>query len=433
MTDTTEPTALLTAIDLTARDARVRKRHRAELRFRGYGIFSIGVAVAALLWLFTSLAVGGAGAVYTTYIKIDVHLDQTVIDPDATGDAAVFAKASYQSLIRSGLRNHFPGVTGRRDQRALNGLVTLAAPYLLRDIVLDDPALIGTKTGIWILASDEADLIARGKGTKRSTKSRNDGQAAWIAELRSQDRVERRFNWQFFTGGDSREPELAGILVAMIGSVLSLLVCFAVAFPVGVLAAVYLQEFARRTWITTLFEVNINNLAAVPSIIFGLLGLYIFLNVLHLPRSAPLVGGLVLALMTLPTIIIASRAALQSVPESIRDGALAVGASRVQAIFHHVVPIALPGMMTGTILGMARALGETAPLLMIGMVAFIVDVPKSILDPATALPVQIFLWADSPERAFVDKTSAAILVLLGFMVLMNAGAVLIRNRFEVRL
>ena len=212
-----------------------------------------------------------------------------------------------------------------------------------------------------------------------------------------------------------------------------MLVCVAVSFPVGVLAAIYLQEFARPSRLTTLFEVNINNLAAVPSIIFGLFGLFFFLNVLGLPRSAPLVGGLVLALMTLPTIIIASRASLHAVPEAIREGALAIGASKIQAVFHHVVPLALPGMMTGTILGMARALGETAPLLMIGMVAFIIDVPKSILDPATALPVQIFLWADSPERAFADKTAAAILVLLVFLVVMNAGAIFIRSRFETRL
>ena len=240
------------------------------------------------------------------------------------------------------------------------------------------------------------------------------------------------FNRRFLTSGDSREPELAGVWGAVVGSFLTLLVTLAISFPVGVAAAIYLEEFARRSRLNDVIEVNINNLAAVPSIVFGLLGLAGFLGFFGMPRSAPLVGGVVLALMTLPTVIIASRAALASVPPSIREAALAMGASRLQTVFHHVLPLGLPGILTGTILGMARALGETAPLLMIGMVAFIVDVPGRLTDPATVLPVQIFLWADSPERAFVEKTSAAILVLLGFLVMMNLAAVLLRSRFERR-
>ena len=243
-------------------------------------------------------------------------------------------------------------------------------------------------------------------------------------------RDEKKWNIEFFTTGDSRNPETAGIGGAIVGSSLTLLVTLLLAFPVGVAAAIYLEEFAPKNRINDMIEVNINNLAAVPSIIFGLLGLAIFLNFFGMPRSAPLVGGIVLALMTLPTIIIASRASIKSVPPSIKEGALALGATKIQAVFHHVVPLAMPGMMTGTIIGMARALGETAPLLMIGMVAFIVDVPRSITDPSTALPVQIFLWADSPERAFVEKTFAAILVLLIFLVIMNLTAILIRKRFE---
>ena len=259
-----------------------------------------------------------------------------------------------------------------------------------------------------------------------------DDQIAWITRLERAGRIEKRFNTTFFTVGDSREPELAGIRGAAAGSFFTLLVTLALSFPIGVAAAVYLEEFAPTNRLTDLIEVNINNLAAVPSIIFGLLGLAVFINFFGLPRSAPLVGGLVLTLMTLPTIIIASRAALKSVPPSIREAALGMGASKMQTITHHVLPLAMPGMLTGTIIGMAQALGETAPLLMIGMVAFIVDVPGGLLDPSTALPVQIFLWADSPERAFVERTSAAIMVLLAFLITMNALAVMLRRRFERR-
>jgi phosphate transport system permease protein len=255
---------------------------------------------------------------------------------------------------------------------------------------------------------------------------------AWLDQLNEQAKIKKRFNRIFFTSGDSREPELAGIWGAAAGSFFTLLVTLVMSFPIGVAAAVYLEEFAPKNRWTDLIEVNINNLAAVPSIVFGLLGLAVFLNFFGLPRSAPLVGGLVLTLMTLPTIIIASRAALQSVPPSIREGALGIGASKMQMVVHHVLPLALPGMLTGTIIGMARALGETAPLLMIGMVAFIVDIPAGLADPSTVLPVQIYLWADSPERAFVERTSAAIIVLLAFLMLMNAAAIILRKKFERR-
>jgi phosphate transport system permease protein len=241
-----------------------------------------------------------------------------------------------------------------------------------------------------------------------------------------------QFNSDFFTKGDSREAESAGIWGAVVGSFYTMIVTLLLSFPLGVAAAVYLEEFAPQNRWTDLIEVNINNLAAVPSIVFGLLGLAVFINFFGLPRSVPLVGGLVLTLMTLPTIIIASRAALKAVPPSIREAALGVGASPLQAITMHVLPLAMPGMLTGTIIGMAQALGESAPLLMIGMVAFIVDIPHGVTDPAAVLPVQIYLWADSPERAFVERTSAAILVLLGFLIVMNALAVLLRKRFERR-
>ena len=258
----------------------------------------------------------------------------------------------------------------------------------------------------------------------------SDAQVAWIRALEADGRLERRFNTALFTNGDSREPEIAGIRGALVGSFLMLLVTLVVAFPIGVAAAVYLEEFAPENRWTDLIEVNINNLAAVPSIIFGLLGLAVFIEWLALPRSASLVGGLVLSLMTLPVIIIASRAAIKAIPPSLREGALALGASKMQVVFHHVLPLSLPGVLTGTIIGMSRALGESAPLLMIGMVAFIVDVPEDFLDPATALPVQIYLWADSPERAFAERTSAAIIVLLAFLLLMNLAAVITRKRME---
>ncbi|MDH3922886.1 MAG: phosphate ABC transporter permease PstA, partial [Desulfobulbaceae bacterium] len=265
-----------------------------------------------------------------------------------------------------------------------------------------------------------------------SNRRLNDRQLAWIDKWAHEGKITKRFNTAFFTSGDSREPELAGILGALVGSILTLTLTLLLSFPVGVASAVYLEEFAPKNRWIDIVEVNINNLAAVPSIVFGLLGLAVFINFFHMPRSAPLVGGLVLTLMTLPVIIIASRVSLQSVPPSIREAALGIGASKMQTVLHHVLPLALPGMLTGTIIGIARALGETAPLLMIGMVAFIVDIPSGFTDPATALPVQIFLWADSPERGFVERTSAAIIVLLALLVVINSLAVILRNRFERR-
>jgi phosphate transport system permease protein len=289
---------------------------------------------------------------------------------------------------------------------------------------------------LWLLASDEVDLLVTGVVDRQwpeAARQLNDRQLGWVEQLQSSGRLERRFNWAFFTGADSSDPETAGIWGALVGSFLTLAVTLALAFPVGVATAIYLEEFAPRNRLTDIIELNINNLAAVPSIIFGLLGLAVFINTLGMPRSAPLVGGMVLALITLPTIIIATRSALRAVPESLRDAARGMGASPLQVTFHHVVPMAMPGILTGTIIGLAQALGETAPLLMIGMVAFIADVPSSLTDPATVLPVQIFMWSDSPERAFIAKTSAAILVLLGFLALMNLSAVLLRRRYERRL
>jgi phosphate transport system permease protein len=317
----------------------------------------------------------------------------------------------------------------------LAALVSTSAAFELQSRVVADPSLVGRREIVEVLASDRLDQLLKGRierNVPESDRPLTDAQLAWADALQADGVLSLRFNTGFFTKGDSREPEQAGVRGALVGSVYTLLVTLALSFPIGVAAAIYLEEFARRGRWTDLIEVNINNLAAVPSIVFGLLGLALFLNFFGMPRSAPLVGGLVLTLLTLPTIIIASRAALKAVPPSIREAALGMGASRIQMVQHHVLPLAMPGMLTGTIIGMARALGETAPLLMIGMVAFIVDVPGGLSDPATVLPVQVFLWADSAERAFLERTSAAIIVLLAFLALMNAAAVILRNRFERR-
>jgi phosphate transport system permease protein len=329
----------------------------------------------------------------------------------------------------------FPDVTARAELRDLYALASAGAAIDLRDYVVSHPEAIGSTYSGWLLADDDVDVIVKGhvsRDVPESDRRIDDRQLGWLGKLEDDGRVALRFNRYFFTAGASSDPELAGIWSATVGSFFMLLVTLAISFPLGVATAIYLEEFAPRNRWTDLIEVNINNLAAVPSIVFGLLGLALFINVFGLPRSAPLVGGLVLSLMTLPVIIIASRAALTAVPPSIREAALGVGASKMQMVLHHVLPLALPGMLTGTIIGMARALGESAPLLMIGMVAFIVDIPSSPLDPATALPVQVYLWADSPERAFVERTSAAIIVLLLFLLVMNAAAILLRKRFERR-
>jgi len=419
--------------------ARIRRtldrRRTAERRFRLYGVASISLALAFLFVLLGSIFAKGYSAFWQTALRLEIHFSPEVIDPDGKRDEKTLRQADYQALVKAALRQLFPDVHGRNDMRALYRLASENAGYELRRMVLADPALIGTSRKLKITASDEVDLVAKGLvkgGASASQRRLTDKQLAWIGTLADRGDLATVFNTRFLTSGDSRSPESAGIGGAVMGSLFTLAVTLALAFPLGLMAAVYLEEFAPHNRWTDLIEVNINNLAAVPSIVFGLLGLAIFLNFFGLPRSAPLVGGLVLALMTMPTVIIAARAAIQSVPPSIREAALAVGASRMQAVAHHVLPLAMPGILTGTIIGMARALGESAPLLMIGMVAFIVDVPKSLVDPATVLPVQVYLWADSPERAFVERTSAAIIVLLAFLVTMNLAAVLLRKKFEKR-
>ncbi|MDH3432411.1 MAG: phosphate ABC transporter permease PstA [Gammaproteobacteria bacterium] len=411
-------------------EAGLRRRRRREIVFQLSGMLATTVGVMFLGVFFVDLFAKGSTAFMQTYIRIDVEFAEDVIAPDGENDLAY---ADFDGLVRTALRNEFPAVSGRSERRELYRLVSIGAGYQMRDMIEAKPALLGSKETLWVPASSTVDMYVKGNidaSIDEALRPLSDAQVGWIESLRESGRLESRINSALFSNGDSREPELAGIRGALMGSVYMLIVTILLAFPIGVAAAIYLEEFAPRNRWSDLIEVNINNLAAVPSIVFGLLGLAIFINWMSIPRSAPLVGGLVLSLLTLPVIIIASRAAIKAVPPSIREAALALGASRMQVVFHHIMPLALPGMLTGAIIGMSRALGESAPLLMIGMVAFIVDVPSGFSDPATALPVQIYLWADSPERAFAERTSAAIIVLLAFLLVMNLTAVIMRKRME---
>ncbi len=412
----------------------LKKRYLKERLFSIFGMTAILTAMAMLAILFVSITGKGYTAFKQTFVRVEITFDADMIDPEQTGDPDVLSQGDYGGLVKKSLRQMFPDVKKRREKRDLYSLVSSGAAYQLRDMVLAEPAIIGTTQNVWVPADDDVDMLMKGhiRAGKEGSGRIKPNKLDWINSLIEHNALEERFNRALFTNGDSREPELAGIRGAVVGSLYTMFVTLLLSFPLGVATAVYLEEFAPQNIWTDIIEVNINNLAAVPSIVFGLLGLAVYLNFFGLPRSAPIVGGLVLALMTLPTIIIASRASLKSVPPSIREGALGVGASKMQSVTHHVLPLAMPGMLTGTIIGMARALGETAPLLMIGMVAFIVDIPTGILDKATVLPVQIYLWADTPERAFVERTSAAIIMLLAFLLLMNAVAVVLRKKFEKR-
>ncbi len=393
------------------------------------GISAILLSLSFVAFLFISIISDGYTAFQQTHIEITVTFHKDLFENEN------LVAADYPGLVKRSMRSMFPDVGGRKNKKKLYGLISPGATYQLQKMVASNPKIIGTTAEIWVPADDDVDMLIKGNidpTIDESDRRIKDNQLGWIKELEAAGRVEKRFNRTFFSTGDSREPELAGVLGAAKGSLFTLFITLLLSFPIGVASAVYLEEFAPQNRWTDIIEVNINNLAAVPSIIFGLLGLAIFINLFGLPRSTPIVGGLVLSLMTLPTIIIAGRASLKSVPPSVREAALGVGASKMQTVTHHVLPLAMPGMLTGAIIGMAQALGETAPLLMIGMIAFIVDVPGSVTDPATVLPVQIYLWADSPERGFTEKTSAAIMILLGFLLFMNAFAVYLRKKFETK-
>jgi len=419
----------------------LKRRYRAERRFRAYGIAAVGFALMFLAFLFVDIIGKGLPAFTQTMIRLDVTLYPQDLNPEGVTNheqlLKVLSTANYRKPIFQAITDLFPDVTSRSEQRRLLKLVSPGATFDIRKEVMEAEeagrSIIGQRVSLLVPTSDDIDQLEKGHinaDAPEAERRVSDLEIGWFNRLKERGLIETTFNTTLFTAGDSRSPELAGLWGAIVGSFWTMLVTLALSFPLAVGASIYLEEFAPKNRWTQLIEVNINNLAAVPSIVFGLLGLAVFLNFFGLPRSAPLVGGMVLALMTLPTIIIASRAALKSVPPSIREAALGVGASKVQTVFQHVVPLALPGMLTGTIIGMAQALGETAPLLMIGMIAFIVDIPSGPLDPSTVMPVQIYLWSDLPERAFVEKASAAIMVLLGFLIVMNALAVLLRKRFE---
>ena len=403
-------------------------RQRAEKRFIAYGFISLILAATMLATIIGSMIYRSIPA-YTNY-SIDLEINMTEISAEDE-----FEDINFRGIIRSSLFSFFPEVESRSDKRKLFKLISSSASYTLRDFIIENPSYINKKFYFNVLFTDDSDIFYKGyvdTSLSESERRLDDQEVAWLNELKNTGRVKNKISKNLFLNGDSREPEVAGFWGATIGSLITISVTLLLSFPIGVLTAIYLENFAVKNRITDFIEVNINNLAAVPSIIFGLLGLAVFINFFGMPRSIPLVGGLVLSLMTLPTIIIATRSSLQSVPPSIREAALAMGASEMQVVFQHLLPSALPGIFTGTIIGLARAFGESAPLLLIGMVAFIVDIPSTFTDPATALPVQIYIWADSPERAFVAKTSAATLILIGLLILINLAAVLLRKRYEVK-
>ena len=409
-------------------------RRGRERRFRIYGRIAIGIALAFLVTLFVSIFSKGIPGFFQHYVTIEVTLDRAKLDP--AGDLSV--QSLYDGDARGVIRKALfeaAEASGRSGRKAAGKIISQGAEQRLRNAILDDPDILDTTQSMTFAVDDDVDSFLRGyikRETPEKDRRINDKMIGYIDTLNEKGLISFRFGDYLIFGSASRNAEMAGIFGAFVGSILTLAVCLVLAFPLGVATAVYLEEFAPKNRITELIEININNLAAVPSVVFGILGLAIFIGIFGMPRSIPLIGGVVLALMTLPTIIISSRAAIRAVPPSIRDAALGVGASRMQTMLHHVVPLAMPGMLTGTIIGMAQALGETAPLLMIGMVAFIVDVPGSVTDPGTVLPVQIFMWADFAERMFILKTSAAIMVLLAFLILMNAAAIIIRKKLERR-
>ena len=420
------------------RDIGLKKRHAAEARFRLYGLVAICIGIGFLAILLVSIVSKGYTAFVQTAITVPVYFDPAIIDKDneRATNPQVLVTANYPTVARNAVAKALGVDTGdRAAMKKIGGIVSDSTRAQLRALVVANPAIIGTTQNVSLLAAGDLDSANKGQidlSVDESRRKINDQQLGWMNQLKSAGQLTTEFNWGLLTFGASSRPESAGLGVALIGSAYMMLIVVVFGVPIGVAASIYLEEFAKKNRFTDFIEVNINNLAAVPSIVFGLLGLAVFINFFGMPRSAPIVGGLVLTLMTLPTIIIATRAALRSVPPSIRTAALGVGASKMQMVFDHVLPLATPGILTGTIIGLARALGETAPLLLIGMVAFVADAPSNPLQPATALPVQIFMWTNEAERAFVERTSGAIIVLLLFLAIMNITAIILRRRFERR-
>ncbi len=415
---------------------RTRKRYRAERRFKLYGLVAIGIGLAFLALLFYKIGSTAYPAFTEIALEIEVSYDKDLVSPDGATDPDTLRNGDYATVVQNALKSYIQVPDDDADgQRLLGALLSSDSDARVRAALLQDPGLIGKKHKVWVLASGDVDSYLKGlfdPGVREADRRVKDRQVAWLQKFRADGRLETRFAWTLFFATSSAEPQTAGLGVALLGSLYMMLLIFALCVPLGVATAVYLEEFAPKNRWTDLIEVNINNLAAVPSIVFGILGLAVFLNFFDLPRSSALVGGLVLTLLALPTVIIATRAAFKAVPPSIRQAALGIGASQMQMIGHHVLPLAVPGIMTGTIIALAHAIGETAPLLMIGMVAQVFNYPATPLDPSTALPVQIYMWAGEQERGFVPRTSAAIIVLLAFLITMNAVAIYLRKKFERR-
>ena len=412
----------------------LKGRYSAEKRFKLYGVFAVSLALGAVIFLLFTIFSTGYSAFWRTEFQVEIQFNGDYLGITQESSDQEVREANFLGLFRKNIAEQNKDVP-RRELRKLFAMFSESAADDLREMVIKNRTILGTTQKLKVLASSSVDMIVKGQAPREIEEKRrvlNDFQLGLLDRWTAEGRRSSSFNHRFFTNGDSRSPELAGLGGAIAGSFWTLMVCLILSFPMGVAAAIYLEEYAPKNRLTEIIEVNINNLAAVPSIIFGLLGLAVILNIFGLPRSTPLVGGIVLSLMTLPTIIIACRASLKAVPPSIREGALAMGASKMQTILHHVLPLAMPGTLTGTIIGLAQALGETAPLLMIGMFAFVVDIPAGPLESATALPVQVYLWAESSERGYVELTAAGIMMILIFMALMNSFAIILRKKFERR-
>jgi len=428
-------------------DARTRRRNAAEARFRRYGLAAIILGLIMLVVLVFTILSRGAGAFQQTFVSLDVELLESKIDKNGNRNPDDIAKVStfgYAPLIKNAFDTKIETLDLQTTlkKKQLTGILSKGAPAQMRNYVLANPDQIGQTVRFEFLASSRVDGYMKDRVSRdriENDKNISVEQLDFVDQLRAAGTLSKRFNLAFITGADASDqrPEAAGIGVSMVGSLFMMLVVLALALPIGVAASIYLEEFAPKNLLTDIIEVNISNLAAVPSIVFGILGLAVFINYMHLPNSAPLVGGLVLTLMTLPKIIIPTRASLQSVPPSIRDAALGVGASKMQSVFHHVLPLAMPGILTGTIIGLAQALGETAPLLLIGMIGFIASnmpdtVSGALMDPNSAMPAQIYEWIKRADPAFYERAWGGIIILLVFLLLMNTAAIILRRRFERR-
>ncbi len=403
---------------MTKRIANLKKRHAKEKRFKLLAATSVGFALAFLVILFSMIFFKGYSGFFRSEVALEIDFSGVEISQDV----------NYRQLIKQSLRKQFPEVTELLEVNSLYQIISKISNLELKKQIQDKKDSLEKPVVAWLSLSSKADMFFK----HNNASSLNEKQIFWLNSLKEQNKIRQVFNWKFFTFADSREPEIAGISASLIGSFLSMIIFLICAFPIAIMCAFYLEEFAPKNKITDIIEISINNLAAIPSIIYGLLGLIVYLQVLHLPRSSAIVGGMTLFMLVLPVIIIATRNTIRSIPSSIRDAAMALGASKMQIVLHHLLPLSIPGIMTGTILAVSRALGETAPLLMIGMVAFIADVSHNFVDPTTVLPVQIFLWSDLPESGFAEKTAAAIMVLLGFLILFNLIAVVLRKKFERR-